>query len=102
MHLKSVMARPLPERRAVALAYREGQPAPQVVATGRGLIADAIISRARESGVYVHESPDLVNLLIRLDLDQRIPPQLYLAVAQLLAWLYRIEHGLAAEPPENI
>lgn len=95
------MARPLPERRAVALAYREGQPAPQVVATGRGLIADAIISRARESGVYVHESPDLVNLLIRLDLDQRIPPQLYLAVAQLLAWLYRIEHGLAAEPPEN-
>ena len=95
------MARPLPERRAVALAYREGQPAPQVVATGRGLIADAIIARARESGVYVHESPDLVNLLIRLDLDQRIPPQLYLAVAQLLAWLYRIEHGLAAEPPEN-
>ena len=71
------------------------------MATGRGLIADAIIARARESGIYVHESPDLVNLLIRLDLDQRIPPQLYLAVAQLLAWLYRIEHGLAAEPPEN-
>lgn len=95
------MARPLPERRAVALAYREGQPAPQVVATGKGLIADAIIARAREAGVYVHESPDLVNLLIRLDLDQRIPPQLYLAVAQLLAWLYRVEHGLAAVPPED-
>ena len=95
------MARPLPERRAVALAYREGQPAPQVVATGKGLIADAIIARAREAGVYVHESPDLVNLLIRLDLDQRIPPQLYLAVAQLLSWLYRVEHGLAAVPPED-
>ena len=101
MHSKSVMARPLPERHAVALAYREGQPAPQVVATGKGLIADAIIARAREAGVYVHESPDLVNLLIRLDLDQRIPPQLYLAVAQLLAWLYRVEHGLAAVPPED-
>jgi flagellar biosynthesis protein len=68
-----------------------------VVAKGSGLIADAIIARAREAGVYVHESPELVNLLMRVDLDQHIPPQLYVAVAELLAWLYRIEHGLAAK-----
>jgi flagellar biosynthesis protein len=86
---------------AVALAYREGQPAPQVVAKGHGLIAEAIIARAREAGVYVHESPELVNLLMKVDLDEHIPPQLYVAVAELLAWLYRIEQGLAAAPPAN-
>jgi flagellar biosynthesis protein len=86
----------LPSHAAVALAYRAGQSAPQVVAKGSGLIAEAIIARAREAGVYVHESPELVNLLMRVDLDQHIPPQLYVAVAELLAWLYRIEHGLAA------
>ena len=87
-----------PDHAAVALAYRAGQAAPQVVAKGSGLIAEAIIARAREAGVYVHESPELVNLLMRVDLDQHIPPQLYVAVAELLAWLYRIEHGLAAPP----
>ena len=90
-----------PDHAAVALAYREGQSAPQVVAKGNGLIAEAIIARAREAGIYVHESPELVNLLMRVDLDQHIPPQLYVAVAELLAWLYRVEHGLAAAPAPN-
>ncbi len=90
-----------PDHAAVALAYREGQSAPQVVAKGNGLIAEAIIARAREAGVYVHESPELVNLLLRVDLDQHIPPQLYTAVAELLAWLYRVEHGIAAPDAPN-
>lgn len=90
-----------PDHAAVALAYREGQSAPQVVAKGIGLIAEAIIARAREAGVYVHESPELVNLLMRVDLDQHIPAQLYVAVAELLAWLYRVEHGLAAPSAPN-
>lgn len=77
---------------AVALAYRTGQAAPRVAAKGRGLVAEAIIARARESGVYVHESAELVSLLMQVDLDEHIPPQLYLAVAELLAWLYRLEH----------
>lgn len=90
-----------PDQAAVALAYRKGQSAPQVVAKGNGLIAEAIIARAREAGIYVHESPELVNLLMRVDLDEHIPPQLYVAVAELLAWLYRIEHGLADPPATN-
>ncbi|MDP2822976.1 MAG: EscU/YscU/HrcU family type III secretion system export apparatus switch protein [Sulfuritalea sp.] len=81
---------------AVALKYAHGDAAPTVVAKGRGLIADEIVARAKEHGVYVHESPALVALLAQVDLDQHIPPQLYLAVAELLAWLYRIERG---EPP---
>jgi flagellar biosynthesis protein len=82
------------QRLAVALAYRKEQDAaPRVVAKGRGLLADAIIERARDTGVYVHESRELVALLMQVDLDQRIPPQLYVAVAELLAWLYRVETG---------
>lgn len=84
---------------AVALAYGETDAAPRVVAKGRGLMAEQIIARAREHGVYVHESPELVSLLLQIDLDQRIPPQLYLAVAELLAWLYRLESGQPALPP---
>jgi flagellar biosynthesis protein len=82
-----------PQQLAVALAYREDEGAPRVVAKGRGLIAEAILARAKEAGVYVHESPELVALLMQVDLDSRIPPHLYIAVAELLAWLYRLERG---------
>ena len=85
-------------QRAVALAYREGAGAPRVVAKGRGLLAETIVERAREAGVYVHQSPELVALLMDVDLDTRIPPTLYVAVAELLAWLYRLE-GRGAETP---
>ena len=78
---------------AVALAYQDGDGAPKVVAMGRGALAETIIARAREAGIYVHESPELVAVLMQVDLDARIPPELYLAVAELLAWLYRLEHG---------
>lgn len=85
---------------AVALKYAPGQAAPTVVAKGRGLIADEIIARAKEHGIYVHESPELVALLSQVNLDDQIPPQLYIAVAELLAWLYQVEEGaLPATPP---
>ncbi len=85
------MARPEndPLKSAVALTYSQTDAAPRVVAKGRGIIAEQIILRARDHGVYVHESPELVSLLMQVDLDQRIPPQLYIAVSELLAWLYR-------------
>lgn len=85
------MTTPDKRRSAIALAYQAGDSAPRVVAKGRGLIAQAIIERAKEHGVYVHESEDLVSMLMQVELDQNIPPQLYLAVAELLAWLYRLE-----------
>lgn len=81
-----------PQQVAVALTYGNNQGAPKVVAKGRGLIAQAIIENAKKHGVFVHESEDLVGLLMKVELDQEIPPQLYLAVAELLAWLYRLEH----------
>lgn len=80
---------------AVALAYHAGDVAPKVVAKGRGVVAQMIIERAKAAGVYVHESRELVSLLMQVDLDERIPPELYLVVAELLAWLYRLEQGLS-------
>jgi flagellar biosynthesis protein len=86
------MASPDKRQMAVALAYQSGDAAPKVVARGRGIIAKAIIERAKEHGVYVHQSEDLVGMLMQVELDEHIPPHLYLAVAELLAWLYRLEH----------
>jgi len=84
---------------AVALKYAPGDQAPKVVAKGRGLIAEEIIARAKEHGVFVHESPELVTLLSQVDLDDHIPPALYVAVAELLAWLYQVEQkGKVPEP----
>ena len=80
-------------RAAVALAYHGDDSAPRIVAKGRGLLADAIIERAQASGIYVHESREMIALLMHIDLDSHIPPQLYLVVAELLAWLYRLEQS---------
>lgn len=86
---------------AVALKYAPGDFAPKVVAKGRGLIAAEIVARAREHGVFVHESPELVALLAQVDIDRYIPPALYVAIAELLAWIYRLEHegSHEAAPP---
>jgi flagellar biosynthesis protein len=85
------MDKPTPPQQAVALAYQSNDSAPRVVAKGRGAIAEQIIERAREHGVAIHESKELVALLLQVELDEHIPPALYRAVAELLAWLYRVE-----------
>jgi flagellar biosynthesis protein len=82
---------------AVALAYQTGDAAPRVVAKGHGLIADEIIARAREHGVFVHQSRELVALLMQVRLDDDIPPALYRVVAELLAWLHRLEAAQQAK-----
>ena len=92
------MMTPDKRKTAIALAYQTGDTAPRVVAKGRGLIAQAIIERAKEHGVFVHESEDLVSILMQVELDANIPPQLYLAVAELLAWIYRLERGESPLP----
>ncbi len=88
-------------RSAAALRYREGMTAPVVVAKGRGLVAEEIVRRARDSGVAIHVSQNLAAMLMQVEVDRAIPPQLFQAVAQLLAWLYRLEDraSRAAQPP---
>jgi flagellar biosynthesis protein len=86
-------------REAVALRYAAGDGAPLVVAKGRGVVAEEIMRRARDAGVFVHDAPELTALLMQVDLDARIPPALYVAVAELLAWLHRLERDHGHVPP---
>ncbi len=89
---------------AVALAYATGDTAPRVVAKGQGLLAERIIALAKTHQVYVHESQAMLNLLMQVELDAHIPPQLYLATAEILAWLYQLEQGTltADDPPPPV
>jgi flagellar biosynthesis protein len=82
---------------AVALSYKPGQHAPKVVAKGYGLMAERIVEQARGAGIFIHDSPELVNLLMGVDLDRQIPETLYLAVAELLAFVHFLEQQ-AGEP----
>lgn len=79
-------------RRATALRYdREKNQSPQVLATGSGLIAERIVEIAREQGLPVREDPALAEALSRLELEQEIPPELFVAVAEVLVWAYGLE-----------
>ena len=80
-----------PRREAGALAYEHGRVAPRVAAKGRGDLAETIIARAKDAGLFVHESPELVALLMQVDLDKTIPAELYQAVAEILAFVYYLE-----------
>ncbi|MFC4297894.1 EscU/YscU/HrcU family type III secretion system export apparatus switch protein [Castellaniella hirudinis] len=88
---------------AVAVTYDPTDAAPRVVAKGYGNLADTIVRTAREHGLYVHESPELVGLLMQVDLDAHIPPRLYVAIAELLAWLYALdtEGGVVRRPADE-
>ena len=78
-------------KKAVALAYEEGDKAPRVVASGAGEIAKRILELARENDVPITEDGSLVDLLAKLDLGYEIPPETYRAVAEILAFLYRTD-----------
>lgn len=85
---------PPPRRQAVALRYDPVRDAaPRVVAKGQGRLADQILQAARQHYVPIHHDPQLVRVLSHLRLDQEIPPQLYQAVAAVLAFLYRMQQS---------
>jgi flagellar biosynthesis protein len=81
-------------RAAVALQYEAAtDDAPKVIAKGRGLVAEKIMALAREHGIPMREDPDLVQMLTQIDLDHAIPPSLYKVVAELLAFVYRLNQS---------
>ncbi len=85
------MQRQLKKRpQAVALGYNAVKdPAPRVVAKGSGLLAEKILEIAREYDIPVREDKNLLQVLSLLDLYEAIPPELYRAVAEILAFVYR-------------
>lgn len=83
---------PLPK--AVALRYdpRKDE-VPVVVAKGQGIIAEQIEQIAKEAGITLHEDENLLEYLMALDLYQGIPPELYPIVAEILAYIYKMDKG---------
>jgi flagellar biosynthesis protein len=78
-------------RLAVALKYTPGEgEAPRVVASGKGAIADGIVACAEANEVLVREDRDLVALLSAVDIGEQIPLQAFAAVAEILAFVYRV------------
>lgn len=76
---------------AVALKYHtEADTVPKVTAKGEGLVAERIIELARENEVPVKEDPDLVQILSQVDINKEIPPSVYKVVAELLAFVYKL------------
>jgi flagellar biosynthesis protein len=80
-------------QQAVALAYEHGDFSPKVLASGRGIVAEQIIQAALENQIYIHESKELVSLLMQVDLDDYVPEEMYRAIAEILAWVYKLEQS---------
>lgn len=79
-------------QKAVALSY-DHESAPKMVAKGHGVIAEQIIALANEHDIYIHQSPELVEVLLRLELGDEIPESLYRAIAEIIAFTYNLKQG---------
>jgi flagellar biosynthesis protein len=83
--------------KAVALLYDQKRGgAPQVVASGKGEIAARIVETARNAGVQILEDPDLMEILAHVPVGEEIPAELYQAVAEVLAFVYRVNGRFAS------
>ena len=89
-------------KKAVSLKYDSAKDsAPKVTAKGQGVIADKIIALAKENNIPIHDDPDLVEILSKLDLEEEIPPTVYVLVAEILAFVYRMNERWPGRTAEN-
>lgn len=79
------------KRKAVALSYDPSSQAPQVVASGQGAVADRIIEKAKEYDVATYQDEGLADTLLKLDLGEMIPPELYGVVAEILVYVDKMD-----------
>lgn len=90
------------KKKAVALKYNpQANMAPKVIAKGKGHVAENILAAAQKNAVPVYQNKSLVNMLMALELDKEIPAELYTTVAEVLAYVYRIDkkHKKDTLPP---
>ena len=84
-------------KQAVALSYEaEKDDAPKIVAKGKGFVADEIIKKAHEHQIPIQEDASLVELLGQLTINEKIPEELYQAVAEIFAFVYKIDQNIKA------
>ncbi|GAA5415091.1 hypothetical protein Pryu01_00115 [Paraliobacillus ryukyuensis] len=80
------------QKKAVALSYdAQKEHAPRVSANGAGLIAEEIIERAKAANVPIQEDHNLIELLSKLNINEKIPEELYQAVAEVFAFIYQVD-----------
>ncbi len=72
---------------SVALEYTPGEEAPKIIASGKGVLAEKIIEKAKESDVPIYEDSKLANTLAKLEIGDMIPPELYGVVAEILVFV---------------
>ena len=78
-------------KKAVALRFDPAlSEAPSIAAKGRGLIAERIIEIAKEHNIPIKEDSDLIEILYKLELDEEIPPDIYIVIAEILAFVYNV------------
>jgi len=88
---------------AVALKYHtKKDAAPKLTAKGEGLVAERIIKLAKENQVPIKEDPDLVQILSQVDINKEIPPPVYKVVAELLAFVYKLNSKYQGFPGKPI
>lgn len=86
-------------QQAVALRYdQETSDAPKVVAKGKGFVAENIIQAAQQNQIPIYQNKTLASMLMAVDLDREIPPDLYKAVAEVLAYVYRLDQKKRPRP----
>jgi flagellar biosynthesis protein len=85
-------------RKAVALAYEINSAAPRITGQGEGFVAEAILAKAKEMGIPTRSEPELVEFLMQLKLNDLVPPKLYAAVAEVLAWAYELDGKVVPNP----
>lgn len=88
-------------KQAIALEYDPSDEAPRVIASGKGILAEKIIEKARESSVPVHRDDKLADTLSRLDIGEMIPPELYEVVAEILVFVDAVDHRMVKENVAN-
>lgn len=82
----------LKRKEAVALSYEVTKnDAPKVIAKGKGIVADNILEKAKENNIPIQEDPTLIELLSKLNITDSIPEELYQAVAEVFAFVYRTD-----------
>lgn len=86
-----VYDKPEKRKKAVALTYDPSNSAPQVVASGQGAIAERIIEKAKEADVATYKDEGLADILLKLEIGDMIPPELYGVVAEILVYVDRMD-----------
>ncbi|WP_378955436.1 EscU/YscU/HrcU family type III secretion system export apparatus switch protein [Pelosinus sp. sgz500959] len=92
-----------PKQQAVALRYQQqNSTAPKVIAKGSGFIAEKILATATQNSIPVYQNKTLVSMLMAVELDREIPPALYQAVAEILAYVYQVDQKIGKRNSDRL